>query len=720
MCKILIYLLALVFVLSVGVNTSARLMGHWKFDESSGKTASDSIAGNDGTLQGIPKWVVGQLGNALEFDGDDWVDCGDILHITDAITIACWINPARFDGFKVYACVSRSDAYELRTTRSRLAWRTPGVAVYIPWKITLLIGEWQHVAVTFVPDQTDGLIFYLDGIEGQRMDTLPSLTGYFPYGETPPWPEHVGPFVIGRGPGTTDVNTFSYEGIIDDVRVYHGILTETEVLAVFEDRSGYPPAYGPHPEDGALYEDIKVTLSWRPGPYAVSHDVYLGDNFDNVDNGTVETFRGNQPGLSYVAGSPGFAYPDGLESGATYYWRVDEVNEANPNSPWKGDVWSFSIPPKTAYHPDPADGAGSVGPDNVTLSWTGGFGAKQHTVYFSDDFDTVTNEVGGFPLGEVAYSPGQLELEKVYYWRVDEFDGSETHKGDVWSFTTPGAVGGPQPSYGATDVEMNAILSWTPSDRAASHKLYVGTDRDAVRNADTSAPEYEGSMRLGAESYDPGLLDAETIYYWRVDEVDDQGNTAKGPLWTFTTASFLLIDDFEGYTDDKGAGEAIWQTWIDGLYVRDNGSQVGYLDPPYVEQTIVHGGSKSMPIFYVNEAGVRNSEAWMRLTAPRDWTIGAVAELSLWLGGDSANATEPLYVAISNAAGAPAIVAYDDKAIAARSRWTEWRIPLQAFVEQGVDLTDVDKIAIGLGSKGGAAAGGTGTIYIDDIRLYQP
>jgi hypothetical protein len=168
------------------------------------------------------------------------------------------------------------------------------------------------------------------------------------------------------------------------------------------------------------------------------------------------------------------------------------------------------------------------------------------------------------------------------------------------------------------------------------------------------------------------------------------------------------------------AGETIWQTWIDGLYVWDNGAQVGYSQPPYAEQTIVHGDSQSMPFLYVNETGVTNSEASMTLTAPRDWTIGAVAELSLWLGGDSANDAEPLYVAISNAAGAPAIVAYDDAAVAARSRWTEWRIALQAFADQGIDLANVDKITIGLGSKGGAAAGGTGTIYIDDIRLYQP
>ena len=73
----------------------------------------------------------------------------------------------------------------------------------------------------------------------------------------------------------------------------------------------------------------------------------------------------------------------------------------------------------------------------------------------------------------------------------------------------------------------------------------------------------------------------------------------------------------------------------------------------------------------------------------------------------------------SNAAGAPAIVAYDDAAAATSSRWTEWRIALQAFADQGIDLTNVDKIAIGLGSKGGTAAGGSGTMYIDDIRLYR-
>ena len=111
-CRKLIYFVSIVLLLSQVGSISADLIGHWRFDESSGKTASDSIAGNDGTLEGIPKWVAGQLGNALEFDGDDWVDCGDILNITGAITIACWINPARSDRF-IHTWVARWDAYAL-------------------------------------------------------------------------------------------------------------------------------------------------------------------------------------------------------------------------------------------------------------------------------------------------------------------------------------------------------------------------------------------------------------------------------------------------------------------------------------------------------------------------------------------------------------------------------------------------------------------------------
>jgi hypothetical protein len=88
--------------------------------------------------------------------------------------------------------------------------------------------------------------------------------------------------------------------------------------------------------------------------------------------------------------------------------------------------------------------------------------------------------------------------------------------------------------------------------------------------------------------------------------------------------------------------------------------------------------------------------------------------------GLSSNAAEPLYVAVSNSSGSPAVVANEDPAAATIDDWVQWRVPLQAFADQGINLSNVDRIAVGLGSKSGiASAGGSGTMYFDDIRLYK-
>ncbi|MHC4324715.1 MAG: hypothetical protein ACYSUX_10620, partial [Planctomycetota bacterium] len=83
-------------------------------------------------------------------------------------------------------------------------------------------------------------------------------------------------------------------------------------------------ASNPGPEDGAMLVETWVSLSWLPGAFAASHDVYLGDNFDEVNDGTGDTFRGNQAleSLYFVAGFTGYDYPDGLVPGTTYYWRI--------------------------------------------------------------------------------------------------------------------------------------------------------------------------------------------------------------------------------------------------------------------------------------------------------------------------------------------------------------------------------------------------------------
>ena len=472
----------------------------------------------------------------------------------------------------------------------------------------------------------------------------------------------------------------------------------------------------PNPADGSLHQQTWVTLGWSPGKSAVSHDVYLGDNFDEVndDDGTGATFRGNQASITFIAGFAGFPYPDGLVPGTTYYWRIDEINNADPNSPWKGDVWSFSIPPRTAYNPDPADGAGFVD-QNAVLAWTGGYDAKLHTIYLGDNYDDVNNATEGMPLGMASYDPGTLEREKVLYWRVDEFDGIATYKGDIWSFTTPGAVGNPQPANGAPDVPMTASLSWMAADNASSHEVYFGTDADAVKNATTASPEYIGPRALGAESYNPAGLAWDSSYAWRVDEVYPD-KTVKGLVWSFTTANFIVVDDFESYNDidpPDPASNTIYGNWADGYLIPTNGALTANELPPYAEQNIVHGGAQSMK--YIYDTNLIICESTLTLVYPKDWILEGVAKLSLWHRGNATNAADRMFVALNGTS----VVYHDDPAATQITGWKQWIIDLQAFADQGVDLTNVSTMTIGFGTKNSPAVGGAGTMYFDDIWLVR-
>ncbi|MHC4353857.1 MAG: LamG domain-containing protein [Planctomycetota bacterium] len=880
-------------------------------------------------------------------------------------------------------------------------------------------------------------------------------------------------------------------------------------------------ASGPDPADGAIRAETWASLGWTPGETAVTHDVYMSDNFDDVNDRDPAAFLGNQAIPFTTVGFVGMPFPDGLVPGTTYYWAVDSV-EADGTTKHMGKVWSFSIPSKAAHDPSPRDGANAVQTD-VELSWTPGFGAKLHAVYFGDDFDTVSNAVGSPPVAETTFTPGALEKDKVYYWRVDELNPPETVKGDVWSFRTlpeivitdpdligwwkldnvagntvldwsgygnDGTLGGdpeliegaigmgldldgatehismdgvaddltanvftlsvwikttmtsgegvvfgtntggshdlifgvndgelwvedsahstfpappaindnqwhmityvrnmanatvyvdgvqvgtdaadndpaaetrwsigqewdgsspsdlyrgmvddvriyskalapdevvelmrgdplvawnPTPPNGRTiDVEQGKNpLSWSPGDNASEHDVYLSLDKDALDLADTSTPDiYRG--RQAGTSYSPpeGLPWGTGPYYWRVDEINADASVSAGSIWSFSVADYLIVEDFESYTDNDADNEAIWQHWIDGYGVPANGAQVGYLMPPYAETTIVHSGGQSMPLMYNNTAGVTNSEAELTVSSLRNWTLHDVGALSVWfrgnpasvgsfteapvgtftmtgsgtditgssdefhyaykmLGGagsivarvnsvtntnnwakagvmiretldpDSAhamtfvtpaqgvvfeyrgakgdnnvgaagqetgitaphwvklerdiagnftashstngsnwvpvgnalpervlmdtsvyvglaltshnasatceavfsnvtttgnvtgvwtsrdigiasNAAEPLYVSVANATGAPAVVAHPDPAAATIDVWTEWVIPLQDFAAKGINLSNIDKMAVGLGTQSGAAAaGGSGTVYVDDFRLYR-
>ena len=717
MSKKLIYLVSFVLVLGLVLTSAANatLIGWWKFDEGAGTTAADSSGnGYDGTLGGISTWVAGQHGGALAFDGAGWVD----------VTVEAW-NDNIFDGFSVcfWAYTDSATQQSVPMTMRAGSNNPRNFSCHTPWNQTIYfdvrpdgggnyqrvsLGDtsaqwlslWSHWTFVYTPGQQQ---IYLNGelfVEGTGTGAIQQDTTGFTI-------------------GADNAHGAGFIGTMDDIRLYDHVISEAEMLAAMEGGGkGYPYALGPNPSDGTYHPDTWVNLAWRAGDFAASHDVYIGDNFEDVDAGAESTFQGNQTDTFLVAGFPGFPFSEGLVPGTTYYWRIDEVNEAEPNSPWTGKIWSFTVPPKTAYLPEPADGTELVDLD-VRLSWTAGFGSKLHYVYFGDNFDDVNTAAGGLPQGAATYTPGTLEMAKTYYWRVDEFDVIGTYKGNVWSFTTEGAAESLDPVNGTVDVKQTQILKWSPSVFAASHQIYFGTNKDAVHNADTGSPEYKGTSDLGSETLDPGKLEWDTIYYWRIDEVNNTNPNSPwmGLVWSFTTANFLIVDDFESYNDidpPDPQSNRIFEAWSDGYEIPTNGALVGNELPPYAEQSIVHSGIQSMPYFYDNSVGY--SEATLTLTYPRDWTEKGVDTLTIWFRGSSVNAAETLYVALNGSA----VVSNDNPDAAQIATWTEWSIPLQAFADQGVNLANVNTIALGLGNRNNPQAGGSGTMYFDDIRLYPP
>jgi hypothetical protein len=210
---------------------------------------------------------------------------------------------------------------------------------------------------------------------------------------------------------------------------------------------------------------------------------------------------------------------------------------------------------------------------------------------------------------------------------------------------------------------------------------------------------------------------------WWIDEGQDYPRL----WWERDDLFFLVVDDFESYNDlDPGdpASNRIFLTWIDGYDNPEiNGSIVDSFDMKDLPNptTIVHSGVQSMWYSYDNTIG--NSWATANidnLEIGPDWTMEGIGILSLWFRGYSSNAAEPMYVALANANGSSAVVYHDNPNAAQLNGWKEWTIELQEFINQGVDLTHVDTISIGLGNRNNPVAGGEGEMWFDDIRLYRP
>ncbi|MHC4475432.1 MAG: LamG-like jellyroll fold domain-containing protein [Planctomycetota bacterium] len=601
-------------------------------------------------------------------------------------------------------------------------------------------------------------------------------------------------------------------------------------------------ATNPNPANNQTRVPLEATLSWTPGCFAASHDVYLGTNFDDVNEANnswpvgQSVYRGNQ---SLDANDYD---PCCLASGIRHYWRIDEVdgaevhrgrvwtfesryvvpdirllfyrfNETSPNSiahdcresgtdadvngpvdgwdPTGGhcngcrvfnndtavivpseilyDVhWSISITVwvngKIGQTPgkdmpifdvgDPCRGAAyrmtalapnanghvvwRAGDDsNDVLVWEGASpqdwqGRWHHFAFLKDEYSgEMIIYFDGWPaasksgvsasLAQIVGKPFKIGAYTYhasgYEGRLDDFkiwDMAQTRcrLRPSMCMPPPPYAWAPRPYNGEVNVAPDANLVWEPGDDADSHNVYFGTDLSDVNGANTTSDVYQGNQ--GPNVFDLNILDLETGYFWRIDEVNTP-NVWKGQLWQFTTANYIVVDDFESY--DPGTHH-IFYAWQDGIF-NNTGSFIDLGLEPF---SPVHGGQVSLAYFYDNTGywgTAYYSEAERAYDPPQDWTSLGTKALTLYFYGDpdnDANDTEQLYVGLG---GSYAQVNYADMNDVKKSEWTEWNIAIADFT--GVDPCAVTSLFIGFGDRdNNTVPGGEGFVYFDDIRLYLP
>jgi hypothetical protein len=204
-----------------------------------------------------------------------------------------------------------------------------------------------------------------------------------------------------------------------------------------------------------------------------------------------------------------------------------------------------------AYDPDPADGT-----QNVTvplLKWTAGETAVYHNVYLGTN---PTPGLASEKLTDTYYWAGALTPGDTYYWRIDEVDvDGNIHTGDVWSFKYATLTAySPSPPDGAKYVSIDVDLSWAAGITGITHDVYFGTNQTDVANG--TGGTSKGNQL--AKTYEPGTLQKDTVYYWRIDEVEvDKTTKHEGTVWSFRTAPDITIADPNllcWWKFDEGAG----------------------------------------------------------------------------------------------------------------------------------------------------------------------
>ena len=217
--------------------------------------------------------------------------------------------------------------------------------------------------------------------------------------------------------------------------------------------------------------------------------------------------------------------------------------------------------PNTPSDPNPEDEETDVKLD-PTLSWKGDdldwFDDVYYDVYFEKD-DPNPDVLVSEDQTSTSYKPGTLEMESTYYWQiVSEDEYGLTATGPVWSFTTRGndppfPPANPNPDDEEIEVPINTVLSWTggdPDGDVTHYDVYFEKE-----NPDPALVSEDQSTR----TYNPGELEYETTYYWKIVSEDSFGEITEGPIWSFTTSKPQPDIDCNGLLqwNNVGAGTTV-------------------------------------------------------------------------------------------------------------------------------------------------------------------
>jgi len=482
-------IVAAVLVLGMAQITMAGQLGYWAFDEGSGTTVKDSSGkGNPGTFMNGPTWADGKFGKAVQLDGiDDYVQVAHNVNlcVTTEVTVSAWVYAERNNGPGTegyQGIVAKGNAprsYSLYTTTAgALHFSTGPSGAYIgsTSATPLPTKQWVHVAV-----KVEG------GVHKYFINGQPAGTGGT--GVVLPGTTDTSVLYIGR---TGEGATRSFQGKIDEVRIYDLALTDQQIKDLFNNAPpGWPKAIAPSPANGAIGVTMPL-FQWTPGDGAVFHDVYIGTDPNLTAAHLVAT---HQPFAMVY-------YVQGLQAGATYYWRVDETTASGTVT--VGDVWTFKVTPATAWQPAPPDGAAYM-KTNATLTWTAGQSALNHDVYVSANKDEV--EQGATTAFKGNQKTANLALDNLtpdttYYWRVDEVGSTGTKKtGEIWKFTTRPAIVQADPT----------LVGWWKLENEGSGSAvdYSGYDRDGSL---VGNPQWVDGYLGGALKFDGKADYVETNY----------------------------------------------------------------------------------------------------------------------------------------------------------------------------------------------------------------